>query len=67
MMPDMSSYQISVSDEQINDLKRRLELAKFPDELDEAGWGLWQSTGQCEKTNSFLKKTIWIGETQRNS
>jgi len=31
-------FTISVSAEQLNSLKRRLELTRFPDELDDAGW-----------------------------
>ncbi|KAJ6554825.1 Alpha/Beta hydrolase protein [Mycena capillaripes] len=31
-------FNISVSDEQLDALRQRLELTTFPDELDEAGW-----------------------------
>ena len=31
-------FKISVSDSQISLLKQKLDLATFPDELDEAGW-----------------------------
>ena len=34
----MSSYKISVPDESITLLHKRLELARLPDELDGAGW-----------------------------
>ncbi|KAF7342904.1 EHN domain-containing protein [Mycena sanguinolenta] len=33
-----SPFKISVSEEQLVDLKQKLELTRFPDELDEAGW-----------------------------
>lgn len=31
-------FQIAVSDAQLGDLQQRLALARFPDELDDAGW-----------------------------
>lgn len=37
-MADIRPYTIAVEDERLKDLKTRLSLAKFPDELDEAGW-----------------------------
>jgi len=37
-MADIHPYTISVPDSSIEDLKARLALAKFPDELDGAGW-----------------------------
>ncbi|KAJ7093790.1 Alpha/Beta hydrolase protein [Mycena epipterygia] len=33
-----SPFEISVSPEQLENLKQKLELTRFPDELDEAGW-----------------------------
>ncbi|KAI0406667.1 microsomal epoxide hydrolase [Xylaria palmicola] len=39
-MADIKPYRIDVSDSQIKDLKTRLSLAKFPDELDGAGWDM---------------------------
>lgn len=37
-MADIKPYTIAVDDQHIKDLNTRLSLAKFPDELDEAGW-----------------------------
>lgn len=37
-MADIKPYTISVDGQRLQDLKTRLSLAKFPDELDEAGW-----------------------------
>lgn len=31
-------FTVSVPDEDLDQLRKRLELARFPDELDEAGW-----------------------------
>lgn len=39
-MPPISSYRVHVSDSQIADLKTRLSMARFPDELESAGWDL---------------------------
>lgn len=39
-MADIQPYTINVPDDKIKDLKLRLSLAKFPDELDEAGWDM---------------------------
>lgn len=37
-MADIKPYTIAIDEERLDDLKTRLSLAKFPDELDEAGW-----------------------------
>ena len=37
-MADISPFEISIPDERISHLKQHLELATFPDELDQAGW-----------------------------
>ena len=34
----MSSFKITVSDEALDLLKKKLELSRLPDELDDAGW-----------------------------
>lgn len=39
-MADIKSYKIAVSGARLDDLKQRLSLARFPDELDEADWDL---------------------------
>ncbi|KAK7023085.1 Alpha/Beta hydrolase protein [Favolaschia claudopus] len=33
-----STFKISVSDDEINELRQKLRLTRFPDELDDAGW-----------------------------
>jgi hypothetical protein len=38
MANDISSYKISVPDQSLEDLKTRLSLTRFPDELDAAEW-----------------------------
>ena len=37
-MTEVTPYRIDVTDWQLDDLKQRLALGKFPDELEEAGW-----------------------------
>ncbi|KAI0007819.1 alpha/beta-hydrolase [Xylariaceae sp. FL0662B] len=39
-MADVKPYTIAVDDSRLGDLKLRLSLAKFPDELNEAGWDM---------------------------
>lgn len=39
-MADIKPYTITVPDSAIEDLKLRLSLARFPDELDGAGWDM---------------------------
>ncbi|KAI1102972.1 alpha/beta-hydrolase [Jackrogersella minutella] len=39
-MVDIKPYTIAVDDHHLEDLKTRLSLAKFPDELDQAGWDM---------------------------
>ena len=39
-MADIKPYTIAVSDSTIEDLKLRLSLARFPDELEGAGWDM---------------------------
>ena len=37
-MPDITPYKISVADDRVARLKRKLELSDLPDELNDAGW-----------------------------
>ncbi|MCJ1333819.1 hypothetical protein MMC10_010525 [Thelotrema lepadinum] len=39
-MDSIKPYKISIPDAQISDLKERLSLSRFPDELDSAGWDM---------------------------
>jgi hypothetical protein len=39
-MSDIKAYTIAVEDAQLDDVKQRLSLTRFPDELDEAGWDM---------------------------
>lgn len=39
-MMEVESYQVRISQDDLDELKQRLALSKFPDELDEAGWDM---------------------------
>lgn len=39
-MAEVSKFTISIQDHRLDDLKQRLHLAKFPDELENANWDL---------------------------
>lgn len=54
-MADITPYQISVPDSQIEDLKARLALTKFPDELEQAGWDLGAPLGDVKRLVAFWK------------
>ncbi|KAF2767946.1 alpha/beta-hydrolase [Teratosphaeria nubilosa] len=45
----MSSYQISVSEDKIQSLKQKLEIATFPDELDTAAWDYGAPLGEVKR------------------
>lgn len=55
IMADITPYQISVPDSAIEDLKARLALAKFPDELDQAGWDLGSPLGDVKRLAAYWK------------
>ncbi|KAJ6472488.1 Alpha/Beta hydrolase protein [Mycena sanguinolenta] len=42
-------FKISVSEEQFTDLQQRLQLARFPDELDQAGWAYGAPLGDIKR------------------
>lgn len=48
-MTDIKPYTIAIEDSRISDLKQRLSLAKFPDELDGAGWEMGSSLADVKR------------------
>lgn len=54
-MADIAPFQISVPDAAIEDLKARLTLAKFPDELDQAGWDLGSPLGDVKRLVTYWR------------
>ena len=57
-MTDITSYEISVPEDRINNLKQRLELVIFPDELDEAGWDYGAPLADVKRLNCLLEGQI---------
>ena len=59
-MASYSPYTISIEDSQIADLKQRLSLARFPDELDGAGWNLGSPLSDVKRlTQYWLEDFNW--------
>jgi pimeloyl-ACP methyl ester carboxylesterase len=52
-MPD--PYTIDVPDSAIDDLKQRLNLARFPDELDGAGWDLGAPLADIKRLTAYWR------------
>ena len=54
------AFNISIPDSRIQDLKTRLSLASFPDELDEAGWDYGAPLQDIKRlTNHWLQSYDW--------
>ncbi|KAI4870792.1 alpha/beta-hydrolase [Hypoxylon rubiginosum] len=59
-MADIKPYTIAVDDQHIKDLNTRLSLAKFPDELDEAGWDMGAPLADVKRlTKHWLESYDW--------
>ncbi|KAI1842814.1 hypothetical protein JX266_010990 [Neoarthrinium moseri] len=56
-MADVKPYSISVPDSRLKDLKQRLSLAKFPDELDEAGWDMGAPLQDVKRITKYWHDT----------
>ncbi|KAK8048395.1 hypothetical protein PG994_010125 [Apiospora phragmitis] len=56
-MSDIKPYQIAVPGARLDDLKQRLSLAKFPDELDEAGWDLGAPLTDVKRLTQHWEQT----------
>lgn len=54
-MANINPYTIAVPDSQIEDLKIRLNLAKFPDELDAAAWDLGAPLADVQRLATYWK------------
>lgn len=57
-MADIHPYTISISDSQLDDLKQRLSLAKFPDELDGAEWDLGAPLQDVKRLTKYWKDSF---------
>ncbi|KAI1502697.1 microsomal epoxide hydrolase [Biscogniauxia marginata] len=56
-MADIKPFTIAIDDERINDLKLRLSLAKFPDELDGAGWDMGAPLADVKRLTKYWQET----------
>lgn len=67
-MSDITPFTINISDSKIEDLKQRLALARFPDELDEAGWDLGAPLADVKRFTTYWRdKYVWrTAEAQLN-
>ncbi|KAK9779129.1 putative Microsomal epoxide hydrolase [Seiridium cardinale] len=54
-MADIKPYTISVPSSRIDDLKQRLALARFPDELDGAGWDMGAPLEDVKRLTKYWK------------
>jgi pimeloyl-ACP methyl ester carboxylesterase len=56
-MADIKPYKIHVDESQIKDLKTRLSLAKFPDELDGAGWDMGAPLADVKRLSKYWEES----------
>ncbi|KAH7038203.1 Alpha/Beta hydrolase protein [Microdochium trichocladiopsis] len=56
-MADIKPYTIAVPDSAIEDLKLRLSLAKFPDELEGAGWDMGVPLAEVQRLARHWQKS----------
>ncbi|KAI0527746.1 microsomal epoxide hydrolase [Xylaria bambusicola] len=68
-MANIRPYKISISESQIQDLKTRLSLSKFPDELDNAGWDMGAPLADIKRlTRHWESSYSWkTAEAELNS
>ncbi|KEF54145.1 uncharacterized protein A1O9_09940 [Exophiala aquamarina CBS 119918] len=55
-MADIQPFTISIPGKQLDDLKLRLSLARFPDELDEAGWEYGAPLADIKRITQYWKE-----------
>ncbi|OTA93227.1 hypothetical protein M434DRAFT_11767 [Hypoxylon sp. CO27-5] len=56
-MAEIKPYTIAVDDQRLKDLKTRLSLAKFPDELDEAGWDMGAPLADVKRLTKYWEES----------
>lgn len=57
-MADIAPYTISVAQSAIDDLKQRLALSKFPDELDDSGWDLGSPLADVKRLAAYWRDSF---------
>ena len=56
-MATIKPYTISISDAEIEQLNQKLALARFPDELDDAGWDYGAPLADVKRIATYWKDT----------
>ncbi|KIV98013.1 hypothetical protein PV10_01707 [Exophiala mesophila] len=54
-MTDITPFNINIPDSSISDLQQRLSLARFPDELDSAGWDYGAPLADVKRLTAYWK------------
>lgn len=54
-MESIQPYTISVSDGKLQNLAQKLEIATFPDELDESGWDYGAPLADIKRLTAYWK------------
>jgi pimeloyl-ACP methyl ester carboxylesterase len=57
-MADVKPFQISIPDSSLSDLKTRLSLARFPDELDDAQWDYGTPLADVKRLAAYWKDSF---------
>ena len=65
-MSDISKFTISVPDQGLSDLKQRLSLAKFPDELENAGWDMGAPLGDVQRLARYWQNNFDWKKSENN-
>lgn len=66
MTDSIQPYTINVADSAIEDLKQRLAIAKFPDELDDAGWDLGAPLSDIKRLTAYWRDSYdWRKSEQK--
>lgn len=53
-----SPYRITVPESRLEDLRNRLDLATFPDELEDAGWTLGSPLADIKRLTSYWRNNF---------
>jgi len=65
-MGSITPFNIAVPDAQLEQLHQKLEQAAFPDELDEAGWGMGVPLSEMKRlVTTWREKFDWRTQEQK--
>lgn len=63
-MASIDSYTFTIPDEKIEQLKQKLLLSTFPDELDEASWDYGSPLSEIKKLAKYWQENFDFGKLQ---